>query len=203
MLRAVLWGITGDRVKASRWASRAGQVVAWTLILVGVMSALRGALLQGVWLVLIGSFLNTAARSSYQHLLVQEALGSLRVGRVMRRRVEWVQAQSTVDELLREHLFVSEQRAFPVDAQGVLAGVVSFDDVRRVPQSAWHDTKIAEIMTPRDELVVLSRHATALEALELLVARDINQILVLDGHDLVGLVQRSDLLTLLALKERG
>lgn len=201
VLRAALWAATGDLLKASRWASKAGQVVAWGLMLFGVMSALGGALLQGMWMLLIGSFLNAAARSSYQSVLVRRAFGSLQVERVMRRQVDWVEPHMPVDALIRQHLFISDQRAFPVFARHDLVGLVSLQDVRRIPQTLWPSTEIAEIMTPRDKLVTLPPSASAVNALELLARHDINQIPVVEGGHLVGLVQRGDLLTWLALQE--
>lgn len=202
VLRAALWAATGDPVKASRWAAKAGQAVAWGLILLGVMSALRGAFLQGLWMVLIGSFLNNAARSSYQHVLMEKAMGLLTVERAMRQRVEWVQAQTTVDELVSKHLFESDQRAFPVVSHDRLIGVVSFSDVRQVPHSRWHKTSVSEIMTPLKMLVTLPKHASAAKALELLAAHNINQIVVVEKERVVGLVQHSDLLTWIALQGR-
>jgi Zn-dependent protease len=201
VLRAALWAATGDLLKASRWASKAGQVVAWGLMLFGVMSALGGALLQGMWMLLIGSFLNAAARSSYQSVLVRRAFGSLQVDRVMRRHIDWVESHMPVDALIRQHLFIGDQRAFPVFARHDLVGLVSLQDVRRIPQALWPSTEISEIMTPRDKLVTLPPSASAVNALELLARHDINQIPVVEGGHLVGLVQRGDLLTWLALQE--
>ena len=200
ILRAALWAATGDQVKASRWASHMGQAVAWGLILLGIVNVLQGAFLQGLWLALIGSFLNSAARASYQQLLFQRALGSLRVERVMRRGTEWVPAQTTIEALVGEHLFRSDQRAFPVMTDEGLVGLVSFSDVHRVPQTRWHTTRVAEIMTPAQDLISLPKNASAARALALLASHDINQLLVLDDGLVEGLVQRSDLLTWLALQ---
>jgi Zn-dependent protease len=201
VLRAALWAATGDLLRASRWASKAGQVVAWSLMLFGVMMALSGALLQGMWMLLIGSFLDSAARSSYQRVLLGHALDSVPVGRVMRRQVDWVGPHMAVDAFIRQHLFVSDQRAFPVFARHDLVGLVSFQDVRRIPQALWPSTTISEIMTPRDRLVTLPPSASAVNALELLARHDINQIPVIEEGHVVGLVQRGDLLTWLALHE--
>jgi Zn-dependent protease len=201
VLRAALWAATGDLLRASRWASKAGQVVAWSLMLFGVMMALSGALLQGMWMLLIGSFLDSAARSSYQRVLLGHALDSVPVGRVMRRQVDWVGPHMAVDAFIRQHLFVSDQRAFPVFARHDLVGLVSFQDVRRIPQALWPSTTISEIMTPRDRLVTLPPSASAVNALELLGRHDINQIPVIEEGHVVGLVQRGDLLTWLALHE--
>lgn len=201
VLRAALWAATGDLLKASRWASKAGLVVAWSLMLFGVMSALRGALLQGMWMLLIGSFLHLAARSSYQRVLLEHALGSVQVERVMRRQVDWVEPHMPLDALIRQHLFVSDQRAFPVFARHDLVGLVSLQDVRRIPRALWPTTTISEIMTPRDRLVTLPPGASAVKAMELLARHDINQIPVVEDGHVVGLVQRGDLLTWLALQE--
>src|SRR5687767_9598581 len=61
VLRAIVWGATKDFVKATRWASWAGQGFAMLLIGLGIANLITGAPGQGLWLILIGWFLNSAA----------------------------------------------------------------------------------------------------------------------------------------------
>lgn len=69
ILRAVIWAVTADVTRATRWASRVGVVMALLLIGFGLWRAIRGELMAGLWLVLIGLFIRHAARMSYrQHL---------------------------------------------------------------------------------------------------------------------------------------
>ncbi|HMI93041.1 MAG TPA: site-2 protease family protein, partial [Polyangiales bacterium] len=64
VLRAVLWAITRDAAKATRWAARSGQLVAVFMMVGGAMLALGGNTMQGVWLALLGWFLYKAASNS-------------------------------------------------------------------------------------------------------------------------------------------
>jgi Zn-dependent protease/CBS domain-containing protein len=200
VLRALLWRATGDLTQATRWASTVGQVVAWGLMGVGVVSVLDGLFANGLWLLLVGWFLNNAARVSYQQRLVRQALEDMPVTRLMRTRVETVGPTLSVDELVREHVLASDQHAFPVEQDGVLQGLVSFEDLRKVPQAEWPRTSVATVMTPLAELATLTPDADAEDALEELAQHDVEQVPVLDaGAHLLGVVRRQDLVRWIAL----
>ena len=62
ILRAYLWRRHGDAVRAAVGAARAGRVVAYALIGIGLLEFLAGSLVGGVWMAFIGWFLLTAAR---------------------------------------------------------------------------------------------------------------------------------------------
>ena len=66
-LRAMLWAITQNANKATRWAARSGQLVAVLMMGGGVVIALAGDVVQGLWLVMLGWFLHRAAVSSALH----------------------------------------------------------------------------------------------------------------------------------------
>jgi len=70
VLRAAIWKVTGDATRATRWASRVGELLALLLMAYGVWQAFAVDLIGGMWLVLIALFIRNAARSSYrQHVL--------------------------------------------------------------------------------------------------------------------------------------
>ena len=85
ILRATLWWWTGRLGDATRIASRCGAVVAMLLIGLGGLRVLADDLIGGLWLALIGLFLQQAARSSWQLMRVRARLERLRVQDVMTR----------------------------------------------------------------------------------------------------------------------
>ena len=64
VLRAAVWWFTGSLRTATRVAVGAGHAVAFLLIFGGLFVAFSGALISGIWLILIGWFLNNAAEAS-------------------------------------------------------------------------------------------------------------------------------------------
>lgn len=200
VLRATLWALTGDQLKATRWASFVGQVIAWVVMAFGAMRVLRDDLVGGLWLALIGWFLYGAARAGFQEQLVRRALEHVPVSRVMRTRLERVTPNMSVDELVRDHVMADDQRAWPVELDGQLLGLVTFDDLKRVPHEAWGQFTVSEVMTPVQTLSALAPEADAEKALEQLAQRDVEQLPVVDReHHLLGLVRRQDLLRWMSL----
>jgi len=206
VLRAVLWGMTGDLSRATRWAAAVGQGFAWVLIgsgfamILGLRVPFFGSgPVAGLWIVLIGWFLNSAALTSYRRVLIQETLGDVPVTRVMHRDCPAVTPDASVRNLVDEHLLGSSQRAFPVIEEGRLRGLVCLDDVRKLDRDRWGDTRVAEIMTDVEMLHVLGADAKASDALSLLAERGVNQLPVVDAGRLLGLVTREDILKWLSL----
>jgi Zn-dependent protease/CBS domain-containing protein len=206
VLRAVLWGVTGDLRRATRLASSVGQGFAWLLIATGVAMILGvrvpifgTGLIGGLWLAFIGWFLNNAALMSYQQLLVREALEHVPVSRLMRRNFDTVHPGLGVNTLVEEHIMGSEQRAFPVLDRGRLAGMVCLQDVRKVARDRWPATRVEDIMTPADQVAAVEPQDDAAEAMLVLSRRAVNQLPVVDHGKVVGLLRREDILRWLSL----
>jgi Zn-dependent protease/CBS domain-containing protein len=206
VLRAVLWGMTGDLRRATRLASSVGQGFAWLLIatgfamILGVRVPIFGTgLIGGIWLAFIGWFLNNAALMSYQQLLVREALEHVPVSRLMRRNFDTVHPGLAVGTLVEEHIMGTEQRAFPVLDRDRLVGMVCLQDVRKVPRDQWPATRVEDIMTPAGQVAAVEPQDDAAEAMVVLSRRAVNQLPVVDQDKLVGLLRREDILRWLSL----
>lgn len=201
VLRSILWGITKDLRKATRWASVLGQAFAWTLMVFGVINFFAGAWTGGLWLLLIGWFLNNAARVSYQQLLVRQALENVPVSQVMRSSFATIPPNLTVDDFMRDHALASEQQVFPIETDGYLLGTVSLAQVRHVPKEQWASATVEQIMVPRAQLPALPPDAGAEQALLELARNDVDQLVIMEGRKLLGLVRREDLLRWLDIHE--
>ncbi|MBK8904858.1 MAG: site-2 protease family protein [Anaerolineaceae bacterium] len=206
LLRSLLWAITDNLRQATRWASWVGQGVAWLLIFAGIAMVfglelpLFGTGLSGLWLVLIGWFLSTAAVQSYRQVVVQDILEDVPVSQLMRRNPPTVPGSVTIATLVHEHLMHSDEHAFPVVEDGRLLGLVTLEDVRKISRDQWETTLVRDVMTPAAALTTLSPPKDASEALQKLQQRDVRQLPVLENGRLAGLLRRRDILKWLQLQ---
>jgi Zn-dependent protease/CBS domain-containing protein len=206
VLRALIWGWTGSIERATRMASNSGRFFAWLLIGTGVAMALgiqvpffgRGVV-GGLWLVLIGWFLNNAAVMSYRQLLIRESLNDVSVSRLMHTAVEHVAPRISVRSLVDDHLLKGDQRAFPVVEGDRLLGLVCMRDVYKLPRSEWDAHAVADIMTPKEKLVAISPSASGYEAINALSEAQVNQLPVIEEGVVTGMVRREDILRWLSV----
>lgn len=207
ILRSILWAATGSLRTATRWASYVGQGVAW-LMIIGGIAMVFGAeipffgtgLVSGLWLAFIGWFLNNASAQSYRQVVVQNLLEDLPVSAIMRRDPPVVHPDMPISTLVHETLMGTDEHAFPVMEGGRLVGLVCLHDVRGVQRDRWPNTTVAQIMTPRERLVIASPDDESDEALNKLQKGDHRQLPVLQQEELVGLLRRRDIMRWLQLQ---
>ncbi len=204
VLRALLWGARGDELSATRIASRVGRALAGGMIGGGLLLALGGAGVGAIWLVFIGWILWSAAESTYRQRLVQLSLTGVRAGDLADQHVAWVTPDTTLRDLVTERALRHGTRTFMVAAVtgGDVLGLVSLTDLARFPEAQWGATSVFRAMTPRAQLVTIEASTEALEALRLMVERDVNQLPVFSGGSLVGLLTRAALLQAIDVRAR-
>lgn len=206
ILRALMWALSGDLHRATYRASLAGRAFAWLLAAAGILMILGievpylgGGLINGLWLAFIGWYLNNAALSSYRELLLRESLEQVPVSKLMLTRFVRVTPHMRIDTLIDEYLMTSGQRAFPVEADGRLVGMISLGDLQKYKRDQWHDVTAGDAMTPATELATVGPDVSALRALEIITRRDLAQLPVVEGESLLGLLRREDILKWLSL----
>ncbi len=133
VLRAVLWRLYGDRERAERSAARAGRVLGALIIGFGAVELLAFRYLGGLWLILIGWFLLSAAAAEESAAAAKTALSGVRVADVMTPHPELAPGWSTVADFIDKVAARSGQDAFPViDFGGELTGIVLTSQLARI-----------------------------------------------------------------------
>lgn len=200
IFRAALWRLTGSLTKATRIAAGTGQGIGYALIFLGIWTGFTANWFSGLWLAFIGWFLMNAAQESVVQVSVRSALSGLVVEDVMSRDCPNVPARMALAELVREHILKTGQRCFIVVEGSRLEGLVTLHQIKAVPQERWGQVSVGEAMTPVSQLRIVAPDQPLLDVLQLLEGRDINQVPVAAGGQLVGMITRDHLLRVLALK---
>jgi len=200
VLRSIIWGITGSLTRATNIAAMTGRVLGWGLIGFGVFQLVSGNFLGGIWIAIIGWFLDNAAGASRQRITVQEYLRGVRVGDVMDSSLMYVSPQTPVDNVVLGVFFQRGVRAVPVCQDDRLVGIVTLTDVKELPQRKWAQTVVEEIMT-RQPLYTVEKNDDLSSAFRLIAEHGINQVPVLDAGRLVGLLSRASIIHYLQLSQ--
>jgi len=193
VLRSIIWGATGNLVKATNIAATVGRLFGWGLIGVGLFQILRGNFLGGLWIAFIGWFLSNAADSSRQETTVQEYLKGFKVKDVMTPNPQTISPGATVLEVVQGIFSQYHRRAVPVARDDKLVGIVTLTNIRGLPQEKWAITPVEAIMT-KAPLQCVSPEDDLARAMALIAEQDVNQVLVCTDSGLVGIISRADII---------
>jgi Zn-dependent protease len=195
VLRAALWAFRGSFREATRWASRAGRVVAFGFILYGAgLILLGGGFLNGLWIAFIGWFLNNAAESSYQQVVMRDMLAGVKARQVMTQQCQTVPSELRLDRLVEDHILGAGQRCFFIAEQDDLKGLVTLHNVRSVAQGERSGFTAGQVMTPVDAVSRVGPEDEVWTVLQKMDEGNVNQVPVVENGRLLGLITRENLL---------
>ncbi|MDQ4036279.1 MAG: site-2 protease family protein [Chloroflexota bacterium] len=206
VLRAVLWGMRGDPLTATRQAAMVGRVIGYLMVAGGIVWALRSRdIASGLWLALVGWFLATSAEASMQQAGIERSLRGVRVRDAMDMTPAAVSPNESVADLVAERMLRGDDRSFLVrHPDGGLAGMVTLGDVRRLPREAWADRRVTDIMTRYGDLATIGPDAPLVDALRLIQEREVGQLPVIgdEARQPLGLVTRNGILRLIEARRK-
>jgi Zn-dependent protease/CBS domain-containing protein len=198
LLRAVVWWRTGDRVKATVWASRAGQAFGWAFIVGGVYAFFTTRQWTWLWFAFIGWFLAGSASAEAQQAVVTGQLRGIRVGQIMTPDPVTVPGSATVSEFLDGHLFRARHQGFPViqDDRGV-TGLVTVNRIRQVLPEERDRTRLADIACPLADVATAAPDDSVADLLPRLTECTDRRALVFRNGRLAGIISPSDIARML------
>jgi len=169
-------------------------VLGYSFIGLGLYFIAREDWLSGIWLGVLGLFLQRAASASYQTALLRDTLSGVRVGALMTREVVTVPDHISLEELVQEFVLRKPHAAFPVMSGEALQGMISIAQVRRVPRDEWVRTPVRQVMTPLAERAAVGPDDDAVVVLERMIREDASPLAVMRDGRLIGILSRRDVL---------
>jgi Zn-dependent protease len=200
LLRSGLWAWKNDLRWATNIASKIGSGFGMFLIFLGIISAIGGNFIGGIWYFLIGLFLRNAATMSYQQVLMQQFLEGEPVKHFMNPHPISVPSTVSVEEFVDEYVYRYHYKMFPVMKGNDLSGCLHINQVKEVPRDEWKNKKVGDISKSCSNENTIGPNEEALKALKIMSQSGESRLMVVSGKHLLGLISLKDLLRFLTLK---
>jgi CBS domain-containing protein len=200
VLRSIIWRWNGSLLTATRWASSVGRGIAFLFIGVGLFQVLAGSLGNGLWIAFIGWYLNGAAQSSYQQVVLREMLGGVTATEVRPQQCSVVSGDLELDDLVSDHVLARGEQCFFVAGEGEVEGMVTLNQIREVPRSRWTEILARQVMTPTHALAWASPDEEVLALLQRMEEDQLDHLPLIAGGRPQGMITRTGLLRYIRLR---
>lgn len=194
LFRSTIWKFTNNLQTATRVASIGGRLLGFGLIAFGFWQLFSPIpnFIGGLWLILIGWFLNNAAAASYQELVLRTMLEGSRVSEVMTMKPETVSGDLSLQELMDNYFYNRSYESFPVMEDDRPIGMITFNQLKEVRREDWSQRTVKEMMIPLSEITVNPQQDMAKVLTQMREARS-RRLLVTDNGNLAGIISSTDI----------
>jgi Zn-dependent protease len=164
--RAIAWKVTGDRNRATRGAARLGQGFSYLFIAVGIIWFLRGDIIGGIWLALIGFILLQSARGTAIQTEFTSRIEGLRVADVMDDEPVAIPEDASVERALDEFFLRYRWPWFPVvDPTQRFLGLIERGAADAVPEVSRTSSTVRDVFEADSTGTLRVRDDAPLESL--------------------------------------
>lgn len=194
VLKAFLWRRYGDSARAAVGAARAGKILAFILIALGLLQFVTGASVGGVWLAFIGWFILSASRDEEAQATARQAFADVSVADVMTANPQTAPADITIEDFIHRYLLGHRHSAYPVaERDGSIVGLITLAQLRGVDPGRRAVILLREAAIPLPQVPTAIPNEPLAALLKRVGSTPVSRALVLDEGRLVGIVTASDL----------
>ncbi|WP_299732630.1 site-2 protease family protein [uncultured Tateyamaria sp.] len=193
VLRAYLWHRSGDVLAATRTATRSGTFFAYFLMALGITAMFQGALVVGLWQMLIGGFVLMAARAAYTAQLTKSVLEGQDVETLMTRDPITVSPETTLAALVNQIMLRHNVSFVPVVEGSVLLGHIDRLVLSGIDRENWASTRVGDVFVGLRDDVMVTPDTSLPDILNRIRQTGRRKFLVVSEHSLKGVMTLSDL----------
>ena len=200
VLRSILWSWKKNLRWATHISSEIGAAFGLVLIILGVINIVGRNFVGGMWWVLIGMFLRSASRSSYQRLLTRKFLEGEKVRDFMKTDPVTVPADITIHQLVEDYFYKHHYKMFPVLKDVQVIGCITTRDVKEISKTEWGEKTVGEVAGRCTQDNSISPDTDAMQALSSMNKTHNSRLMVMEDGRLLGILTLKDMLKFLSMK---
>lgn len=146
VLRSIIWSATGNFLMATRISTTIGRVLGMSAAFAGGVLVFAG-LLQGMFLIMVGLFIDRSARDAMSIALFKAALDGIRVHEVMQAGAPPLWQGLTLGEAANDYFMRYHAEALPVVGDGgELRGVMTASMLNLVSTFEWGHVRVKDLL---------------------------------------------------------
>ena len=194
VLRAIIWGFTGNYRVATGIAARLGQALAVVFVVGSISWAILSEDPLRLWSLLIGLFLFSAASSTIKEVRQRDRYAGVTAGQVSEASCGTVDVDTLVSEVVEHYTLMQDKTCFIVKDESNPIGVVHLQTIRDMPKALWRTNTAAQAMTGLNALPRVEQTTAVVELLDNFEDDDPpSAVFVMDGERVVGAVTKSEI----------
>jgi len=202
IFRALLWRRNRDYDHSTRIAAWIGQAAGLCFIGFGLgLIVLNQRWIVGGVVAFFGwvAFI-AAAKSNLMMRLRQYLLHTKLSDIVLSRECPPINSKVTIRQLVRDYVLAKGHYFFAVTDDGKPIGCISPREIRKIPKRYWDRMTVEQICKPATKIYRATAEQSAADILEQMLDMEIEQMPVLMGNDIIGVIDRDDLLHLTRIR---
>ncbi|MCS7215480.1 MAG: site-2 protease family protein [Thermodesulfovibrio sp.] len=199
VLRAYLWKKKANYLYATQKASTIGQKIALLFVTLGIFSLFMGTP-TGLWLILIGWFLYSAAYGSYQQSTIETLLKNVKVKDIMITDIITISPTMKIQEVIDNYFLKYGYTGFPVVSEDKYLGILALRDIKNIPEKERSIREVSEFYGIHRSQWEIMPEESALNALERMISEDVGRLVILDSEKLKGMITRNGISKYLEIK---
>ena len=167
LARALAWKITGDRNRGTRFSARLGQGFSYVLMGFGIFVLARGDVVGGLWFLVLGWFIGSAARGAVVSSRFSDRLEGVTVEDVMDRQPVAVPGNVSAGQAQDEYFLRYRWPWFPVvdGDTGRFLGILRGERVDDAVREGRPALTVAQLVAPEPNGGSAVRRDTPIEQL--------------------------------------
>jgi len=202
VLRALLWKRKNNLLSATKLASIVGIIFGFGLIFYGFFQILTFGLLSGLWLILMGSFLNSTARKSYLEIKNEFILSHIKVKDILNMSNQGIPSNIPIDIAIKNYFIPNKRVYLPVIKENNIVGIAYINDIKLTPKWQRSEILINNVMRNLSEFPSIDEQQSGKEVFKklyedpLLSVKD--PLLIVKGKskkETLGFIGKEELLT--------
>jgi Zn-dependent protease/CBS domain-containing protein len=191
IFRSIVWGLSSNLSVATKIAANVGRVISFLFVAFGIWQTFTGDV-GGLWFVLIGWYLQSAAVNQLEQQRLSDLFAGRHVSEAMNRSYVLIPAEMPIQHLVDQNLLEEWQRAFVVQRDDKIIGLLSWGEIHGIPRARWNSTTAAQAMISLGRLHSVQLDTELKSAVEEMSSDRVSSLPVVSNGRILGTISRED-----------